>query len=138
MKGLPGLIRLNQWKVDEQRRKVTELEMLADGLAGQITELQIQVDREGRDAADDLTSREAFSRFLQGALIRREKLEVSIADLTGQISSAKDDLADAYRELKSYEIAQANRDRRETQKNTLRERVKMDEIGAALHRRRAS
>lgn len=138
MKGLPGLIRLNQWKVDEQRRKVTELEMLADQLAGQISELQVQVDREGRNAGDDFAAQQAFSRFLSGALIRREKLEGSIAELTSQISDAKDDLADAYRELKSYEIAQANRDRRETQKNVLRERVKMDEIGAALHRRRAS
>jgi hypothetical protein len=33
MNGLPGLIQLNQWKVDEQRRKVTELEILSDRLS---------------------------------------------------------------------------------------------------------
>tara|TARA_R110000787_G_scaffold178162_2_gene290070 strand:- start:131 stop:547 length:417 start_codon:yes stop_codon:yes gene_type:complete len=137
MKGLPGLIRLNQWKVDEQRRRVTDLEILADELAGQVAELELQLEREGRMAGDDVASRQAFSSFLKGALSRREKLQGSIADLGQQISDAKDGLADAYRELKSYEIAQANRDRRETHKAALRERVKMDEIGMGLHRRKA-
>ena len=62
-------------------------------------------------------------------MAQREKLRGSIADLGLEISAAKDDLADAYRELKSYEIAQAARDAREKHKQELREREKMDEIG---------
>lgn len=138
MKGLPGMIRLNRWKVDEQRRKVTELEMLAEELAQQATDLQNQIEREGRNAGDDVEARRAYSAFLQGALVRRDKLRVSIDELQTEISGAKDALADAYRELKSYEIAQANRDRREAQKQALRERVKMDEIGLGMYRRKAA
>lgn len=141
MKGLPGLIRLNQWKVDEQRRKVTELEMFAEGLTGEVADLQSQIEREGRNVAattDDVEASRAYSAFLKGALARREKLQGSIADLHQKISDAKDDLADAYRELKSYEVAQANRDRREAQKQALRERLSLDEVGLGMHRRKAS
>ena len=71
-------------------------------------------------------------------MAQREKLRVSIADLQNQISAAKDGLADAYRELKSYEVAQTNRDRREARKRELQERVKMDEIGLGIFRRQNS
>ena len=69
-------------------------------------------------------------------MAQREKLRGSIADLQLQISAAKDDLADAYRELKPYEVSQASRDAREHRKQELRERVKMDEIGKGMHRRK--
>lgn len=137
MKGLPGLIQLNQWKVDEQRRKVTELEILSERLAEQVDQLQADIEREGRNSGDSVESSQAFSAFLAGSMTQREKLRGSIADLQLQISAAKDDLADAYRELKSYEIAQASRDARENRKQELRERVKMDEIGMGMHRRKA-
>lgn len=138
MRGLPSLIRLHQWKVDEQRRKVTELEILADQLEGQVARLQEDIDREGRSSGHDLASSQAFSAFLKGALLRREKLRGSIAEVRAQIADAKDALADAYRELKSYEIAQANRERREERKRGLRDRAKLDEIGLAMYRRQVS
>lgn len=137
MKGLPGLIQLNQWKVDEQRRKVTELEILSERLAEEVKQLQADIEREGRNSGDSVESSQAFSAFLAGSMTQREKLRGSIADLQLQISAAKDDLADAYRELKSYEVAQASRDARERRKQELRERVKMDEIGMSMHRRKS-
>lgn len=138
MKGLPGLIRLHQWKVDEQRRKVTELEILSEQFEAQVANLEADIEREGRTRGDDLESGRAFSAFLSGALRRRQNLRGTIAELRQQISDAKDDLADAYRELKSYEIAQANRERREARKDQLRERAKLDEIGLGMYRRQAT
>ncbi|MEX2455232.1 MAG: flagellar FliJ family protein [Rhodospirillaceae bacterium] len=138
MRGLPSLIRLHQWKVDVQRRKVTELEILSEQLEDQVARLQSDIDREGRTSGEDVVSSAAFSAFLKGALQRREKLRGSIGELRQQISDAKDDLADAYRELKSYEIAQANRERRDARKQGLRDRIKMDEVGLAMYRRRTS
>lgn len=135
MKGLPGLIQLNQWKVDEQRRKVTELEILSERLADQVAQLQADIEREGRNSGDSFEDSQAYSAFLSAAMTQRETLRGSIADLQEQISAAKDDLADAYRELKSYEVAQANRDSREARKQELRDRVKMDEIGMGMFRR---
>tara|TARA_R110000868_G_scaffold4155_11_gene25336 strand:- start:8681 stop:9103 length:423 start_codon:yes stop_codon:yes gene_type:complete len=135
MKGLPGLIQLNQWKVDEQRRKVTELEILSERLADEVTQLQNDIEREGRNSGESLEDSQAFSAFLTRTMAQRAKLKGSIVDLQGQISAAKDDLADAYRELKSYEVAQAKRDSRETRKQELRDRVKMDEIGLNIFRR---
>lgn len=135
MKGLPGLIQLNQWKVDEQRRKVTDLEILSERLAAEVMQLQDDIDREGRNSGESLENSQAFSAFLKGAMAQRETLRGSIDDLQDQISTAKDDLADAYRELKSYEVAQAKRDTREARKQELRDRVKMDEIGMGIFRR---
>jgi flagellar FliJ protein len=136
MKGLPGLIQLNQCKVDEQRRKVIALEILYERLSEEVSQLQADIEREGRNSGDSVGSSQAFSAFLAGAMAQREKLRGSIADLQLQISAAKDDIADAYRELKSYEVSQASRDAREHRKQELRERVKMDEIGKGMHRRK--
>jgi flagellar FliJ protein len=136
MKGLPGLIQLNQCKVDEQRRKVTALEILYERLSEEVSQLQADIEREGRNSGDSVGSSQAFSAFLAGAMAQREKLRGSIADLQLQISAAKDDIADAYRKLKSYEVSQASRDAREHRKQELRERVKMDEIGKGMHRRK--
>lgn len=135
MKGLPGLIRLNQWKVDEQRRKVTELEIFADKLSMQIIQLEADMKREGEVSGDSLATSQAYSAFLKGAMAQRDTLRESIEDLQRQITAAKDDLAAAYRELKSYEIAQANRDRHQARKRELLDRVKMDEIGMTMFRR---
>lgn len=135
MKGLPGLIRLNQWKVDEQRRKVTELETFADTLSMQIIQLEADMKREGEGSGDSLTASQAYSAFLKGAMAQRDTLRESIEDLNRQILDAKDELASAYRELKSYEIAQANRDRHQARKRELLDRVKMDEIGMTMFRR---
>jgi flagellar protein FliJ len=137
MKGLPGLIQLNKWKVDEQRRKVTELEILSDRLSQQVDQLQADIEREGRNSGESFESSQAYSSFLTGAMAQREKLRGSIADLGNQVAAAKDDLAGAYRELKSYEVAQAARDARERHKQELRDRVKMDEIGMSMHRRKS-
>ena len=136
MKGLPGLIQLNQCKVDEQRRKVIALEILYERPSEEVSQLQADIEREGRNSGDSVGSSQAFSAFLAGAMAQREKLRGSIADLQLQISAAKDDIADAYRELKSYEVSQASRDAREHRKQELRERVKMDEIGKGMHRRK--
>ena len=136
MKGLPGLIQLHQCKVDEQRRKVIALEILYERLSEEVSQLQADIEREGRNSGDSVGSSQAFSAFLAGAMAQREKLRGSIADLQLQISAAKDDIADAYRELKSYEVSQASRDAREHRKQELRERVKMDEIGKGMHRRK--
>ena len=94
MKGLPGLIQLNQWKVDEQRRKVTELEILSERLADQVAQLQADIEREGRNSGDSFEDSQAYSAFLAAAMTQRETLRGSIADLQEQISAAKDDLAD--------------------------------------------
>ena len=61
MKGLPGLIRLHQWKVDEQRRKVTELEILSEQFETQVANLEADIDREGRTRGEDIESARAFS-----------------------------------------------------------------------------
>ena len=137
MKGLPGLIQLNQWKVDEQRRKVTELEVLSERLADQVAQLQNEIEREGRNSGESVEASMAYSAFLKAAMSQRETLRGSIEDMQQQISAAKDDLADAYRELKSYEVAQAARDSREARKQELRDRVKMDEIGMGMFRRKS-
>ena len=50
-----------------------------------------------------------LQRGFKGALLLSEKLRRSIAEVRVQITVAKDALADAYRELKSYEVAHANR-----------------------------
>ena len=110
------------------------MEILRDRLSEQVDQLQANIGREGQNSVESFESSQAYSAFLTGAMAQREKLRGSIADLGLEISAAKDDLADAYRELKSYEIAQAAR---EKHKQELREREKMDEIGMGMHRRKS-
>lgn len=136
-KGLKTLIRLSKFNVDEKRRTLTALQAREDQLLDDIARAQQQLKDEQRIAAEDATG----VGFIYGAYHRawmgvREDQDRALLAVRRQIEGARDELAEAYRELKTYEITQSSREKSEQAEMDRKERIFLDEVGATLHRRK--
>lgn len=136
MKGLPGLIRLNKWKLDEARRQLAALESLADDFRGQITRLDEELRREADIARGSEEAARLYGAFLTTSRTRRQRLEKSLADILRQVGEAHEQVSRAFQELKRYEIALEARERKQAELARRADQIRTDEVGLNQFRRR--
>ncbi len=137
-KGLKTLVRLSEWTVDEKRRSLGVLLRQFDELEASLANLEKELIVEQRAAA--ASPHEAginYGRYAASVISRREYLNRAIETMETQIVSAREDLSDAYLELKKYEVAERNRKQRETDELDRREQSVLDDIGLEMARRRS-
>jgi flagellar protein FliJ len=109
MSSLDTLIKLHRWQLDEQRRRLAEIESLAGKLHAQLTRLNDEAESEQKVAGDSHEASYAYGGYARAVIDRRAKLTQSLRDTEQQTIEARAALADAYAEVKRYEIAAANR-----------------------------
>lgn len=136
MKGIGTLIKLAKRRLDEQRRKVADLERLKDNLVSMGNELDREIAGERTAAAAAQEFASSFPAFMAAAIERRANLRRSLAEAEAAILVARDELAERFQEVKRYELAAEIRDKREREKADRRSQSVLDEIGLNLHRRR--
>jgi flagellar export protein FliJ len=132
---LDSLIRLHRWQVDERRRQVAELEALSARLRGELVRLADERAREQSAAGASFLAQHVYPGYIRRALERQKTLERSLAEAEAQILQARDLLAEAFQELKRYEIAAANRERLRMNAAARRERLETDAIAIENFRR---
>ncbi len=135
MSTLDSLIRLHRWQVDERRRQVAELEALSARLRGELVRLAEERAREQSAAGASFLAQHVYPGYIRRALERQKTLERSLAEAEAQILQARDALAEAFQELKRYEIAAANRERLRMNAAARRERLETDAIAIENFRR---
>ena len=136
MSALGSLVRVHTWALNEKRQTLVGLEELSDKLHGDLVALEAELQREQSAATDSIEGTIAFPAFVAAALERRKRLRVSIANLDLGIEAAREEVREAYQEVKKYELARDNDERREQDKLALNERKALDELGATLHQRK--
>ncbi|HEY3917823.1 MAG TPA: flagellar FliJ family protein [Stellaceae bacterium] len=109
MSSLDTLIKLYRWQLDEQRRRVAEFERLAEKLRLQLRRLDEEETNEQQVATASHDASYAYGGYARSLIDRRDKLTKSVRDTEQRIVEARAALADAYAEVKRYEIAAANR-----------------------------
>jgi flagellar export protein FliJ len=136
MRGLPSLIKMHGLRLDEKRRKLAELERMRaalverrDALDGEIAAEKAAADRKPETQAD-------FGAYVRAALKRRETLERSIADVERESEAANEEVADAYRELKKFELVKQREDADALLESNRREQAQLDEVGLNAFLRR--
>ena len=134
MKSLIALVRLHKWRIDESTRKLADLDALATRFRQQITDIVDRLAAEARLAGDSVAAAASYSNFMQVETARRRTLEQSLADLDHEIARAREQLAAAFRELKSYEITLDRKRQHASRMNDRRQQAVLDEIGQVLHR----
>ena len=136
MSALDSLIRLHRWQVDERRRHLADLE----GLATQLTEESHRLDREEtREQAAAAASPEAaitYAAYARRLIERRRKLAQSQAEIVEQMERSRALLAEAFQEVKRYEIMAANRLRQQQRREERRQQQALDNLGVEAFRRR--
>jgi flagellar FliJ protein len=136
-KGIKTLIRLSKFNVDEKRRVLTSLQTAEDQILAAIDQAEHRLIEEQKIAAADATG----VGYLYGAYHRawrdhRNEQDRALVNVRAQIEAARDDLAEAYRQLKTYEVTQANREKQEREDADRKEQIFLDEVGMTQFRRR--
>lgn len=135
-KGLQGLIRLHKHQVDEKRRALAELERTEQEILDRQQALRDELAREQAAVRQDPSLGMTFGPYLVRYKDQQDRLAQSLVNIRKAIEAARDELSEAFKELKTYEITQANRDLRAKHERDRKEQEVLDEIGLTLHRRR--
>jgi flagellar export protein FliJ len=137
MKDLHTLIRLRKWEVDERQRAVAALLRREEAILTAQRDLALEIEREkafvGQAAVFETMT---FSAYLDRCEERRVEMDNALVEARRLIEDARDELAEAYRRLKTFEVTQEMREEAEEKEAARVETIELDEIGLNLHRRR--
>jgi len=129
-KNIHSLIRLHDWEVDEKRRALGDLLRTVTALEERAQKLEDDMVAEQKAAAESPAEAGMYyGNYAEVVIVRREEFAKAIAEVEEQILEARDVLAEAYRELKKYEVVQENRDAAERAEIARRDQIMLDDLG---------
>jgi flagellar FliJ protein len=134
--GLDQLLRLQRWTLDEKRRQAGDLELLIDRLVQDITQLDDAVAHEIAAARASIELQRMLPGYRQAMKERRGRLERSLIDLRGELDKLREQIAEAFSELKKTEQTVNNRQQRQRLAERRKDQAISDEIGLQQHRRK--
>ena len=136
MSGLDQLMRLQRWTLDEKRRQASDLELLIERLVQDINKLDQQVEHEIQASRANLELQRQLPGYRQMMKGRRERLDKSLVDLRGELEKLREQITEAFSELKKTEQTVNNRQQRQRLVERRKEQANLDEVGLQLHRRK--
>ena len=132
------MIRVNEFNVDEKRRSLGELLVQMAELEQRQQDLKTEVANEQRIASSLPGEADLYyGVYAETVIDRREHITESIKQMEAKLVVSREELSSAYVELKKYEIAQKNREKKKALEASRREQSILDEIGMNTHRRKA-
>lgn len=135
MKGLESLIRLHQWRLDEKRQVMAELERLSIRLRQEQVDLEQEVVAEQQAAATSPEAMMTYGAYATAVIARRARLSQSLAEVEQRMREALEEVAVAFRELKKYELVNNRRERAAQDLEKRQQQSVLDELGLSLYRR---
>jgi flagellar FliJ protein len=137
VKGLAALIRLHRWRLDEKRRELSDLERIEDQFLADDRRLDAEVAAEQAFAQSNAgIGSFTYGGFAAGILERRKRIAMSLTEVRRRIEGKRAEVAEAFQELKRYEITQAERLKQEKIELERRAQTALDEISLVQHQRR--
>lgn len=140
---LKAIIRVRKWEVDEKRR---ELGLVLDqeaAIEDRQRALEAEVIRENAALPENIRAGgigEAMTlgAYAARALERRRALAEELDAVRRRIEAMRDELADMFKDLKTFELAQEARELAARKEADRKEQIVLDEIGMDLFRRRTA
>ena len=136
MKRRDSLLRLKRFRVDELKRRVATLDEMRTDLEKKLGDLDDTVVRERQRASDSEIGRLAFPSFLQSIEVRRKNIQNTQKDLERERALQQDDLAAAFQDLKTFELAEEERVRRASEAEGKAAQSRLDEMAMSRHLRK--
>lgn len=138
MADLDGVIRVRKWELDEKRRALGQLLDQELRALDAIERHRQDMDDQARMAAQDsLGAGMGYGMWLKKARKKSEALDRALRQIREAIERARDDMAEAFKELKTLEIAQEARLEAARMERERKEQIALDEMGIEMHRRGA-
>lgn len=138
MKRRGSLLRLKRFRVDELKRRLATLDEMKTDLEKKLSDLEDSVVRERQRANDSDIGRLAFPSFLQSIEVRRKNIRNTMTNLEKERSAQQEELASAFQDLKSFELAEEERLRRSAEAESRSAQSRLDEIAMVRHLRKHS
>ena len=130
IKGLATLIRLNEWSVDQKRRKLSDLLSLIDGFEAELRKLeQDLINEQATAAASPNEAGFLYGYYADAVVDRRAIIQISIQQLLKDAEEAREEVSQAYRELQKFKTAMETRKKREEVELASKEQLELDEVG---------
>lgn len=136
MRTLETLIRVQKRQLDQLRRELAGLEQLAVDLRQQAADLEKEVVQQQGLARSTAEGAFAYPGYARQVIARREKVAASIADVDVRLAAMRERVAEAFQELKRYDIVLSNRRLQARMEADRREQLLLDEMGLEAYRRR--
>ncbi len=134
---LATLIRLRKFEVDERQRAMAVLLRQEEAVLAGINAITREKEAEAAFMSDaGIWEGSTFTAYLQHWQTRRAQFNEALGYVRTQIEEARDELSEAYRRLKTFEITQEQRDEAEGLEKSRLEQIELDEMGLELHRRK--
>lgn len=136
MADLDPLIRVKKHVVEQKQKFLAELYRQAEELEGQKASLNEQMQEEqGRVQEMGVEMLSYFGPYAEAVKERVEEIEENIGTLNARIEIAREDMREAFAELKKIEITHERREDAEQKALDAKESKEMDEIGLDAYRR---
>ena len=136
-KGLETLIRLNEWTVDQKRRKLGDLLRLIDGFDVEAKKLEKDlINEQATAAASPNEAGFLYGYYADAVIDRRAIIQISTQQLEKDADEAREEVSLAYRELKKFETAMEARKKREEAEMASKDQLELDEVGMRTFNRK--
>lgn len=138
MADLEALIRVRRHAVEQKQKFLAELYKQADELEGQ-KETMLTTLAEERKKVDEMGVEALgyFGHYSEAVRGRVEDINEAMKKLNNRINIAREDMRDAFAELKKVEITQERRSAEEDKELKKKESDLLDEVALEGYRRRA-
>lgn len=129
-KDFKTLVRMRKWALDEKQRELGEMLGVLGNLEAEKAALEQAIINEQKIAAENPElAGFAYGGFANAVIAEREAITKMIAEQEEKIDTFRDVVADAFKELKTAEIAERNRADAERAEEDKKEQDELDEIG---------
>ena len=135
-KDLKTLIRVHKFELDEKQRKLGNLLRFEQALQNRKLLLAKRFVEEEQAAKSNSVAALTFGAYVDWHIEENKRVDRALEENRQEILLMRDEIIEAYQELKTLEITQENRDKRELAELERKTNAMLDEIGLTLHRRR--
>jgi len=136
-KDLHTLIRIRKWDVDEKQREVAAFMRREESILANQAALAEEMRAEMALASQTSpTERYTLVPYLSRCEERKKNMDALLVEVRRAIEVARDELADTFRRLKTFEVTQEAREAKEEAEEARLNQIELDEMGLTLHRRK--
>jgi flagellar FliJ protein len=135
MQALDTMIRLHKFQLDDKRRKLRELRDLSQQIQMSLQHLDAEVTREQSLAMGNIETQKIFNSFKKMADTRKITLLESLERLEQEVMTVTDEIAEAFTELKRFEITKEDNVAKSKKHKLYQENQQLDEVALQRFRR---
>ena len=128
MADLEGILRFRKWELDEKRRELAVLFQERASIEHQIEALDCEMLEQSSMKDSDIGSM-TLGSYIEGARKKRAWLIEDLRKKDEEIADKQDVVSEAFRELKTFEIADRRQKDRVKQELSRQEQAELDDLG---------